>query len=82
MHSCPLWPPVWVVAYAIGAVATIGYLLVLAAGSAAVVVPLVAPSPALAGLLGALVLKEETRCPQLAGIGLALVGVVLLSSQG
>jgi uncharacterized membrane protein len=71
-----------IVAYAIGAVATIGYLLALAAGSAAVVVPLVATSPALAGLLGVVVFKEEMRRAQLAGVGLALVGAVLLSTEG
>jgi uncharacterized membrane protein len=71
-----------VIAYAAGAVATIGYLLAVAAGPAAVVVPLVATSPALAGLLAVLVLKEETRRSQLAGIGLALVGAILLASQG
>lgn len=71
-----------VVAYSTGAVATIAYLLALAAGPAAVVVPLVATSPALAGLLGILVFREETRPSQLAGIGLALVGAVLLSGKG
>lgn len=69
-----------VVAYAIAAVATIGYLLALAAGPAAVVVPLVATSPALAGMLGILFLKEEAGLRRLAGMGLALVGAVLLSS--
>ena len=48
-----------IVAYAIGGVATIGYLLALASGPAAVVVPLVATSPALAGLLGIMVLGER-----------------------
>lgn len=40
-----------IIAYAIAAVATIGYLLALASGPASVVVPLVATSPALAGAL-------------------------------
>lgn len=71
-----------VVAYAAGAIATIGYLLALAAGPAAVVVPVVATSPALAGLLGILVLREETRPSQMAGIGLAVMGAVLLSVEG
>ena len=45
------------VAYAVAGIATIGYLLALASGPAAAVVPLVAPSPALAGLLGTLFLR-------------------------
>jgi uncharacterized membrane protein len=68
-----------IVAYVLGGVATIGYLLALASGPAAVVVPLVATSPALAGLLGIAALKEKTSRRQLAGIGLALFGAVLLA---
>jgi drug/metabolite transporter (DMT)-like permease len=68
-----------IVGYVIGGVATIGYLLALASGRAAVVVPLVATSPALAGLLGVVVLKEETSRRQLAGIGLGLLGAALLA---
>ena len=68
-----------IVAYVVGGVATIGYLLALASGPAAVVVPLVATSPALAGLLGIAVLKEETSRRQLVGIGLALLGAILLA---
>ena len=71
-----------VIAYAVGGVATIGYLLALASGPAAVVVPLVAASPALAGLLGILVLREDTSRSQLVGIAFALVGVVVLSTTG
>jgi hypothetical protein len=48
-----------VIAYAIGAIATIGYLLALASGPAAVIVPLVATSPALAGFLGIAILRES-----------------------
>lgn len=70
-----------IVAYVLGGVATIGYLLALASGPAAVVVPLVATSPALAGLLGIAVLKESTSRRQLAGIGLALCGAVLLAKS-
>ena len=73
-------PAVFTVAgYVLGGVATIGYLLALASGPAAVVVPLVATSPALAGLIGIAVLKEKTSRLQLAGIGLALLGAVLLA---
>jgi len=71
-----------IVAYAIGGVATIGYLLALASGPAALVVPLVATSPALAGLLGIMVLREKTSLRQLVGIALALVGAVVLSTSG
>lgn len=69
-----------VVAYAVAAVATIGYLLALASGPAAVVVPLVATSPALAGILGIAFLREDAGRRQLGGIALALVGAVLLST--
>jgi drug/metabolite transporter (DMT)-like permease len=67
------------IAYGAAAVATIGYLLALASGPAAVIVPLVATSPALAGLLGVVVLKEEASRRQLLGIGVALAGAVLLA---
>jgi uncharacterized membrane protein len=68
-----------IVAYVLGGVATIGYLLALASGPAAVVVPLVATSPAIAGLLGIAILREKTNRWQLAGIGVALFGAVLLA---
>jgi uncharacterized membrane protein len=68
------------IAYGVAAVATIGYLLALAAGPAAVIVPLVATSPAVAGLLGIVFLHEQTGKRQLAGIALALTGAVLLAS--
>lgn len=70
-----------IVAYAIAAVATIGYLLALAAGPASVVVPLVATSPALAGILAIVFLKEEGGRRRVAGIALALAGAVLLSTS-
>ena len=70
-----------IVAYVLGGVATIGYLLALASGPAAVVVPLVATSPALAGVLGIAVLKEKTNRRQLAGIALAIGGAVLLAKS-
>ena len=69
-----------VIAYAIAGIATIGYLLALSAGPAAVVVPLVATSPALAGLLGIAAFRERTTGRQWAGIGLALAGALLLAS--
>lgn len=59
--------------------ATIGYLVALSAGPASAVVPLVATSPALGGLLGALVLKEETKPHQYIGMFLGLVGAALLA---
>jgi len=71
-----------IVAYAIGGVATIGYLLALASGPAALVVPLVATSPALAGLIGIVLLREKMSRRQLVGIALAFVGVILLSTSG
>lgn len=68
-----------IIAYAIAGIATIAYLLALASGPAAAVVPLVATSPALAGLLGIAILKERTNRRQWAGITLALGGAILLS---
>jgi drug/metabolite transporter (DMT)-like permease len=70
-----------VIAYFAAGIATIGYLSALASGPASVVVPLVATSPALAGLIGILVLHETTTRGQLAGIALALAGAVLLAAQ-
>lgn len=71
-----------IIAYAIGGIATIGYLLSLASGPAAVVVPLVATSPAIAGLLGITILREETNARKWFGIAVALAGAVLLSLTG
>lgn len=71
-----------VIAYLVGGIATIAYLVALSEGPAAVVVPLVATSPALAGLLGILVLREGAGRLQLAGIGLALAGGIVLSALG
>lgn len=69
-----------IVAYAIAAVATIGYLLALASGPASAIVPLVATSPALAGGLAIAFLKEEGGPRRFAGIALALAGAVLLAT--
>jgi uncharacterized membrane protein len=71
-----------IIAYTIAGIATIGYLLALASGPAAVVVPLVATSPALAGLLAITILKENANLRQWFGIALALAGAVLLSRSG
>ncbi len=70
-----------VVAYVTAGIATIGYLAALASGPASVVVPLVATSPALAGLASILFLHERTSKQQLVGITLALAGCVLLAAQ-
>lgn len=64
---------------ALAALATIGYLFALATGPAAIVVPLVATSPALGGLLGALILTERTTGLQYLGIALGLLGAALLA---
>lgn len=71
-----------VIAYVTAGVATIGYLSALAAGPAAVVVPLVATSPALAGVLGIVFLREPTSGRHLAGIALAAAGAILLAAVG
>ncbi len=68
--------------YVAAGIATIGYLLALASGPAAVVVPLVATSPAFAGLLGLLVLREKANPRQVAGMAAALAGAVLLATVG
>ena len=70
-----------VVAYVVAGIATIGYLLALAEGPAAVVVPFVATSPALAGILGIWLLREKSNRRQIVGIGLALLGAVLLAGN-
>jgi drug/metabolite transporter (DMT)-like permease len=66
----------------LAAFATIGYLFALSQGPAAIIVPLVATSPALGGLLGAIVLKERLGRLQYAGIGLGLLAAVLFATQG
>ena len=62
------------------AVATIGYLSALSVGPASVIVPLVATSPALGGLLGIIVLREGITSRQLAGIALGAFAAVLLAN--
>lgn len=66
----------------LAALATIGYLWALSIGPALVIVPLVATSPALGGLIGALALQEPLRRSQYVGIGLGLLGAALLALQG
>ena len=66
---------------AAAAVATVAYLAALQSGPASVIVPLVATSPTLGGLLGILVLKEHTTPRQRAGIAIGLLAVVLLAAQ-
>ena len=66
----------------LAAVATIGYLFALSQGPAAIIVPLVATSPALGGLLGGMLLKERLRRLQYAGVALGLLAAVLLATQG
>ena len=70
-----------VVAYVVAGIGTIGYLLALAEGPAAVVVPLVATSPALAGFLGIWILREKSNRRQIVGIGFSLLGAVLLAGS-
>lgn len=69
-----------VVAYMAAGIATIGYLSALASGPASVVVPLVATSPAVAGLAGLIFLHETTSRRQLVGIAVALAGGVVLAA--
>ncbi len=68
------------VTLAAAALATIGYLSALSLGPASVVVPLVATSPALGGLLGILFLREPATRRQLFGIGVGAVAAALLAT--
>lgn len=70
-----------VLVLALAAGATIGYLWALSIGPAVVIVPLVATSPAIGGLIGAVALHERFRGWQGVGIGLGLLGAVLLALQ-
>src|SRR2546428_6175157 len=72
-------PLVVTVTLAAAALATIGYLSALSVGPASLIVPLVATSPALGGLLGIAVLKERVTRPQALGIAVGIVGIVLLA---
>jgi drug/metabolite transporter (DMT)-like permease len=67
------------VTLAAAALATIGYLSALSVGPASLIVPLVATSPSLGGLLGIAVLKERVTRLQALGIAMGLVGIVLLA---
>jgi drug/metabolite transporter (DMT)-like permease len=62
------------------AVATIGYLYALSVGPASIVVPLVATSPSLAGLLGVVVLRERSTPRQIVAIALGMVAAVTLAT--
>jgi len=62
--------------------ATVGYLFALSSGPAAVIVPLVATSPALGGLIGTIVLREHATRLQYLGIALGLIGATLLALPG
>lgn len=73
-------PLVITLTLAAAAFATIGYLSALSVGPASLVVPLVAVSPALGGLLGILVLKERASRRQYVGIAVGLMAVVLLAT--
>ncbi len=62
------------------AVATIGYLSALAVGPASLIVPLVATSPAIGGLLGVAVLHERTTPRQLVGAVAGVLASALLAT--
>jgi drug/metabolite transporter (DMT)-like permease len=72
-------PLVVTLTLAAAALATVGYLSALSVGPASLIVPLVATSPALGGLLGILVLKEAVTRRQALGIAIGVVGIVLLA---
>lgn len=62
------------------ALATIGYLSALSVGPASLIVPLVATSPALGGLLGIVALREPAGRRQLTGVLGGVVAAALLAS--
>jgi drug/metabolite transporter (DMT)-like permease len=64
---------------AAAALATVGYLAALSTGPASVIVPLVATSPTVGGILGILVLRERVTRLQALGIAAGLVAIVLLA---
>ena len=61
------------------AVATIGYLYALSFGPASVIVPLVATSPSLAGLLALVMLREPSTRRQIIAVGLGIIAAVVLA---
>jgi drug/metabolite transporter (DMT)-like permease len=63
------------------AIATIGYLYALSVGPASVIVPLVATSPSLAGLLGIVVLREPSTRRQIVAIALGTAAAVVLGTS-
>ena len=63
------------------ALATIGYLWALSRGPASVIVPLVATSPALGGLVGAVALHERPTSWQYAGMAIGIAAATLLAVQ-
>ena len=64
---------------ALAAVATVGYLVALSRGPASVIVPLVATSPALGGVLGLVLLRERAGPSQLLGMATGLAAAALLA---
>ncbi len=74
-------PGLVIVGVLVGAsIATIGYLYALSIGPASVIVPLVATSPSLAGLLGLGILREPSTPRQIIAIGLGTVAAVVLAA--
>ncbi len=70
-----------VVVLILAALATIGYLWALSRGPASVIVPLVATSPALGGLIGAIALHERPTGWQYAGMALGIAAATVLAVQ-
>lgn len=61
------------------AIATIGYLFALSVGPASVIVPLVATSPSLAGLLALVLLREPSTPRQIVALALGTVAAAVLA---
>ena len=62
------------------AIATVGSLYALSVGPASVIVPLVATSPSLGGLLGVVILRESSTPRQLIAIGLGTIAAVVFAT--
>jgi len=64
---------------AAAALATVGYLAALSSGPASIIVPLVATSPTIGGVLGIIALRERVARHQAIGIAIGLAAIVLLA---
>lgn len=80
------WSPgaLWLTAVsaALGGIGLVTFYLALDRGKASLVAPVVGMYPAIVALLSVALLSERLTAIQAAGIGLAVLGVVLVSAGG